>query len=169
MLYFCNKLESLIRILYIKIKLLYYKTKYGNRLTLGKHIRFRKGFRIYIDKNGKVEIGNNVFFNRDCTIDAFYKISIDDDNLFGENVKIYDHNHIFNNKEIKRGNNFFGKEIKIGKNNWFGSNVVILSGSVIGENNVLGTGNIINNNIANDSIARLSEDIYKIEKIRYKE
>lgn len=168
--FMCRKIESFIGIIYVYSKLLYYKIKYGKKVKFGKKIRFRKGFRLYIDKNGKVEIGNYVFFNKNCTVDSFYKITINDNNLFGENVKIYDHNHVFYDKNLRRGNHFFGQPINIGKNNWFGTNSVILSGSTIGENNVIGAGIIINKNIElkNDSIIKNKNNEYQIEKIKYK-
>ena len=64
MIYFCNKIESLVRLILIKIKLIYYKIKYGKRFKYGRKLRFRKGFRLFIDKNAYVNIGNNVFFNQ---------------------------------------------------------------------------------------------------------
>lgn len=42
-----------------------------------------------------VKIGDNVFFNNGTSIAAKEKIEIGDNCIFGENVKIYDHNHVF--------------------------------------------------------------------------
>ena len=39
-----------------------------------------------------VKIGDNVFFNNGTSIAAKEKIEIGDNCIFGENVKIYDHN-----------------------------------------------------------------------------
>lgn len=162
-----NKIESLIRVIIIKIKLIYYKAKYGSRLKIGKRIRFRKGFSLHISKDAKVEIGDNVFFNRRCTIDALKEISIGNHNLFGEDVKIYDHNHVFNNKNINRGNNFSSRPVIIGENNWIGSNVVILKKAKIGNNNVIGANTNISFEIDNDSIVKVNECKYVVEKIKY--
>lgn len=166
----CDKSEKIIEIIYVYIKLLYYKFKYGKRLRLGRKIRFRKGFRLYMDKNAKVEIGNNVFFNKNCTVDAFFGVTIKDNNLFGENVKIYDHNHIFYDKNLERRSNFTGERIIVGNNNWFGTNSMVLSGSTIGNNNVIGAGIIVKPkmNLENDNIIKLKSEIYKNEKIIYK-
>ena len=120
-----------------RIKLSFWKIVYGNRVSFGKNIKIRKRFNLYIGPNAKLAIGDNCFFNNDCSINCMDIIEIGKDNLFGENVKIYDHNHIFNDKTINRAKNFKTGEILIGNNNWFGSNVVILAKTVIEDNNVI--------------------------------
>lgn len=149
------------------ITILYYKLKYGKRFKCGKKISFRKRFQINITKNGKVVIGNNCFFNNDCSINAHNEIIIGEDNLFGENVKIYDHNHVFNDKSINMKRTFNDRKIVIGNNNWFGSNCVILSKANIESNNVFGANTIINQEIDSDNIIITNPSIIK-EKIKYK-
>ena len=89
------------------LKITYWKIRYGKRIRIGKKLHFRKRFNILIEKNGMLEIGDNCFFNNDCSINCISNIKIGDDNLFGENVRIYDHNHKFSNKEISQ-NEFIG-------------------------------------------------------------
>ena len=79
-------LKWIYRLLYLK------KFQFGARLT------FRDGFHLLIEKSGKVIIGNHVFFNNFCSINAMLSVTIGDDCIFGENVKIYDHNHCYQNK-----------------------------------------------------------------------
>ena len=81
-------------------KLSYYRMKYGSRLKVGKNVHFRKGFIINLAKEGKLSIGDGCFFNNYCSINCHDEIIIGKDNLFGEGVKIYDHNHVFNDKNI---------------------------------------------------------------------
>ena len=42
-----------------------------------------------------------MFFNNDCSITCLNKITIGANCLFGENVKLYDHNHKFRNENVK--------------------------------------------------------------------
>ena len=82
------------------------------------------------DYNGLISIGDNVFFNRDCSINSHKHIEIGDDCIFGENVKIYDHNHVFNRiNQLIRNQGYTNENVIIGKNCWIGSNVIILSRS----------------------------------------
>ena len=164
-----ENLEKLGTRIKIKTKLFYYKLKYGKRLDIGKKNKFRKRFKINIAKGGYLKIGNGNFWNDDCSINVRNKVFIGDKNLFGKNVNLYDHNHIFNSKEINKALNFNCEEIKIGNSNWFGTNVVILSKCSIQNNNVIGAGIVLNEDIASDIIVRLdTTKIMNIQKIRYK-
>lgn len=133
-------MEKVLSGLGMFLKKVYYKLKYGNRLKIGKGVHFRKGFLINISKNGKVEIGDGTFFNNYCAIHCHNKIRIGKDNLFGENVRIYDHNHVFNDKKVDIKTTYKDGEVTIGNRNWLGSNVLVLSRAHLGNNNVIGGG-----------------------------
>ena len=145
-------ISKVIRKTYIIIKRAYY-TFFCRNICIGKGLNFRRNFLINVSKNGKVEIGNNVFFNNEVTINAHSKVSIGDNCIFGENVKIYDHNHVFSdfNKPIYlQGYNC--REVKIGNGCWIGSNATILPGSNIGNNTIIGAGCVILGSIGSGMI-----------------
>lgn len=131
------------------------KILYGNKIKMGKSLNFRKRFNVLIDKSGKLIIGDYCFFNNDCSINCLGNIKIGDNCLFGENIKMYDHNHIFNdiNKNIKDQGYKIGSII-IGKNCWIASNVTILSNVIIGDNVVIGANCLIYKSIPSNSIIR---------------
>lgn len=164
------KFDSLLlhsRVFFIK---LYYKLKYGKRLSIGKRVIFRENFKIVIAKNGYVKIDDYCFFNTGCTIDCNKRIIIGKHNLFGENVKIYDHNHIFNDKSVDRGISFKNYEITIGNENWFGTGIVLLGGTFIGNNNVIGANTVLKGKFNDDTIIKNKETKnYEIVMIKYKE
>ena len=162
-----STVEKIFRYLRIIFKLMYYKVKYGRRLKVGKKVHFRKGFIINIAKNGKVEIGDGTFFNNYCAIHCHHEIKIGKDNLFGENVKIYDHNHVFNNKSKNIKTSYKDGTIEIGNRNWFGSNVLVLSKALVGNNNVIGGGVVVNSEIGSDLLIK-TENKLVTEKIKYK-
>jgi len=147
-------------------KKVFLKMLYMKKITFGKNLQFRKNFSVMISKNGMIKIGENCFFNNDCSISSFVGIEIGDNCLFGENVKVYDNNHKFslsfniNSQGYKLGN------IKIGNNVWVGSSVIILKGVTIGDNCVIGAGSVIDRNIPNNSLVVANRDvkIIRIEK-----
>ncbi|MCR5782070.1 MAG: acyltransferase [Clostridia bacterium] len=163
-----NVIEKSFRFIRIILILTYYKMKYGKRLQLGRGIHFRKGFTVNISKEGKVKIGNGCFFNNYCSINCHKEITIGDKNIFGENVKIYDHNHVFNREDVDMRYSFNSRAIAIGDNNWIGSDSVILSHARIGSNNVIGAGIVIDQEITSDNLVRRTNDkeITKIERTR---
>ena len=113
-----------------------YKIVYRSKIKFGKHVKFRRGFKLYIDKKGKVVIGDNTFFNSYCSIVCFNKVTIGKKNLFGSYVTIYDHNHVFNKKEFNIKELSVG-EVSIGDENWIATKVNICSNSKLGNRCVI--------------------------------
>lgn len=156
------KLEFILKICVIKIL-------YGNKVEAGKGLAFRKGFEINLATNqAKVIIGKNVFFNNYCSINCHKKIQIGDNCIFGESVKIYDHNHRF--RDINRpimSQGYSIKNVTIGTNCWIGSNVCILPGSHIGDNVIVGAGTIISGIIPDGVIVTANRELTIVQRGYY--
>ena len=43
---------------------------YRNKLKIGSRTTWRRNFSVLINKNGKIKIGKNCFFNNDCSLVA---------------------------------------------------------------------------------------------------
>ncbi len=147
---------------YIFLKLLY-----GSRLKVGKRVAWRRNFLLMIDSKAQVLIGNDCFFNNECTIDSIGKIIIESGTICGENVKMYDHNHRFKDRNslIKEQGYSIGI-IKIGKNCWIGSNVTILKDTHIGDNCVIGAGSVISGYIPSGTIVKNRSQYEYIDILR---
>lgn len=113
---------------------------------------------------GYIEIGDNCFFNNDCSINCNNKVIIGDGSLFGENVKIYDHNHRFKDVKPIKEQGFSNGTVMIGNHCWVGSNVVILKNTVINDNCVIGAGCVISGEIPKDTIVK-NNSSYQYKKI----
>ncbi len=171
-----------------EIKKLYFQKLYASQLKTVNNYSFEKNFNLVIDPDsevfimngvhfsdscciktingGKVSIGENTFFNIACSVTSFNNVKIGANCLFGENVKIYDHNHKFNNYKILiKDQGYSFAPVHIGNNVWIGSHVTILKGVTIGDNCVIGAGCVINKNIAPNSIVKLSQT-QNIESIK---
>lgn len=128
------------------------KMQYGSQIKLQK-FHFRDNFKVYIEDEGILEIGKNCFFNNGCSITARKKISIGNNCIFGENVKVYDHNHVYKDltKSVdKQG--FVSSDVVINDGCWIGSNVVILKGVHIGSHCVIGAGVVVHEDIPENSV-----------------
>lgn len=134
-----------------------YKLEYGNRVSFGSGFTFRKGFNLIVAKEGKCEIGVNCFSNNGCSINCLNHIEIGEGSIFGEGVRIYDHNHRFADfsKPIKEQGYSKGS-VKIGKHCWIGSNVVLLKGADIGDNCVIGAGCVVSDKVESGNLIKLS-------------
>ncbi|MFC0344683.1 acyltransferase [Epilithonimonas hispanica] len=141
-------------------KLILFKLIYGDKISFGRNVTFRKQFSLVIDgKNAKVNIGDNVFFNNFCTIAAMENITIGKNTIFGENVKIYDHNHLYKDINIPIKNQGYStSKIIIGENCWIASNVMILKGVTIGNHVVIGAGNTVYKDVPDNSVLLSKHD-----------
>mgnify|MGYP003303025663 CR=1 FL=1 len=109
-------------------------------------------------------IGDNCFFNNDCSLNAHKSIEIGTDCLFGENVKIYDHNHIFKDTRMRIAKQGYKVDnVVIGSNCWICSNVVILKGVKIGDNCIIGAGCIIKKDVPEGTIVKNESNINYIK------
>lgn len=101
--------------------------------------------------NSRILIGDNCYFNHNCSITSLDKITIGNNCMFGNNVIIVDHNHLIKADNIA-GDEFEKAEVKIGNNVWIGANTVILQGVEIGENSVVAAGAVVTENIGSKEI-----------------
>jgi acetyltransferase-like isoleucine patch superfamily enzyme len=139
----------------------------GFKITFGPHVRINKYCHILLFPKAVLNIGENVFFNNYCSINCLEVISIGENTMFGEGVKIYDHNHLYNyveNKLTVEKDQFKTAPVIIGKNCWIGSNVTILKGVIIGDNVIIGANNLIYKSVPDNSIIRLKA-AYSIEHL----
>ena len=137
------------------VKKFLYKILYRKKIEIAKNVTWRRDFSVMIEKNGKLQIGKGCFFNNRCTIGVNKSVIIENGSIFGENVKIYDHNHRFadTTKSIK-SQGYSNGMVHIGKHCWIGSNVCILKNADIGNNCVIGAGCVISEKIKDNTIVR---------------
>ena len=141
------------------VKKLAYKLIYGSKLKIGKGTTWRNEFHIAIE-GGKIDIGDNCFFNNGCSINSLEHIAIGEGTIFGSNSHVYDHNHKFRNQQQSiKDQGYSTGETKIGKHCWIGTNVVILKGVTIGDNVVIGAGCVVDCDIPANSIVKCSGNI----------
>jgi len=105
-------------------------------------------------------VGENCFFNNDCSLNALNSITIGSGCIFGENVRLYDHNHKFadSEKSIKE-QGYTVKPISIGNHCWFGGNVTVLQGVQIGDNCVIGANCLIYKNIESNTVVMCDQGL----------
>lgn len=135
------------------IKTFIYKIIYKKAFVMPLSSTYRTGFHLVIEDVGGVKIGKHCFFNNYCTLASRAGITIGDGSIFGENVKIYDHNHCYKDTSIPiKEQGYTSASIRIGKHCWIGSNVIILKGVTIGDNCVIGAGCTIYKDVPDNSV-----------------
>ncbi|MDP9077351.1 MAG: acyltransferase [Bacteroidota bacterium] len=126
-------------------------------IKIGPYVRFKKYCHILLIPKAELVIGRDVFFNNYCSINCLDKITIGDNTLFGEGVKLYDHNHSFGytgHELVVSKDQFETAPITIGKNCWIGSNVTVLKGVTIGDNVIIGANCLIYKSVAANTVVK---------------
>lgn len=131
------------------------------KFTIGNSASLRNFIHIFIQQNASLEIGQNFFMNNFCSINCLESISIGNNTLFGENVKLYDHNHLYETDPTFKvhPDKFKTAPIKIGSNCWLGSNVTVLKGVTIGDNCIIGAGCVIYKDVSPNTIIMNHQDL----------
>lgn len=120
--------------------------------------------------NATIEIGHNVFVNRNVIIACRKHISIGGDTVIGPNVIIYDHDHRFDtNGRVKENapNPYKESDVIIGKNVWLGAGAIILRGTKIGDNSIIAAGAVVKGQIPEGVLVRRDNNNI-IEKLESK-
>lgn len=104
-----------------------------------------------VPNEGKLIIGENVYFGRNVLIAARGTLKIGNDCMIAPNVMIYDHDHKVVQGTVQ-ATDFCVSPVTIGNNCWIGAGAIILRGSQIGDNAIIGAGSIIKGIIPNNSI-----------------
>ncbi len=146
------------------VKRILYCLVYNKKLSFGAKSTWRKGFSIMIGNEGRIHIGKNCFFNNYCSIASLGFIEIGDNSIFGENVKIYDHNHKFHKENTIDSQGYSVGSVRIGNDCWIGSGSIILKGAVIGDGCVIGAGVVVSETIPPYSILKNRGDFYEVSK-----
>ena len=147
-----------------KIKKAFYKAVFGRNLSFAKGMNFRDNFHIWMEPGAKISVGNS-FFNNDCSLCAREEIVIGDDCLFGENVRIYDNNHVFKYAGTPVSQQGFKAEkVTIGDNCWIGTGCILLKGARIGDNCVISAGQVVNFPVPAGTLVKLDGTLEEIRR-----
>jgi acetyltransferase-like isoleucine patch superfamily enzyme len=118
-----------------------------------------------MEPGAKITVGNS-FFNNGCSLCAREEIVIGDDCIFGENVKVYDNNHVFKYEGIPVSQQGFRAEkLTIGNNCWIGTGCILIKGARIGDNCVIAAGQIVNGVIPANTLMRPDGTLEAIERV----
>lgn len=138
-----------------------------SNIKISESVNCRNNCFIYVGNNAELIIEDNVFFNNNCSVNCLESITIGKNTMFGEGVKIYDHNHSYerNNGELNIALNQYTKgKITIGANSWIGSNVIVLKGVTIGDNVIVGANIVVHKSVPSNTILINKQSLETIEK-----
>jgi acetyltransferase-like isoleucine patch superfamily enzyme len=131
-------------------------------LDIGDEVRFRNYCHLLVYPGARLTIHKGVFLNNYCSVNCLGSIEIGENTLFGEGVKIYDHNHRYEQVDGRldvKKNEFKTGFVKIGRNSWIGSNTTILANVEIGDNVIVGANCLVYKSIPSNVIVKAGTDL----------
>lgn len=96
-------------------------------------------------EDAHLQIGENCFFNHNCSITCVKDIKIGSGCNFANNVVIVDHDHAVLSNGVEK--DLVSMPIIIGKYVWVGANVTILKGVTIGDGAVIAANSVVRNDV----------------------
>ena len=106
----------------------------------------------FCDFGCNLKLGNNVYFNTNCTVLDSAIVEVGDYTMIGSGVQICTPEHPLDAKERRKGLEK-ALPVKIGKDCWIGSGAIILSGVIIGDGTTIGAGSVVTKNIPSNCVA----------------
>lgn len=150
-----------------KYKGAYLRVSKGSFMRIGSGVKVGEDTMISTLNGGRLEIEDHVSIGRWNAIVCHKNIYIGRGTIFGPNVLVYDHDHVFNGTKGVEKKKFNTEPITIGKNCWIGANVVILKGTKIGDRCVVGAGCVLKGSYSDDSLI-IQERQTKVTQIERK-
>jgi acetyltransferase-like isoleucine patch superfamily enzyme len=109
----------------------------GSLLTIDGTILLMDEVMIHLRRGAIAEIGNGCVMNRFTSVVIHSRISIGDNVMMGENVKIYDNDHKIIGTQIQR-REFETSPVVIGDGCWLANHAIVMRGTQMGPNTALG-------------------------------
>ena len=106
----------------------------------------------YCDYGTNITLGDQVYFNFNCTILDVAAVTIGSRTLFGPGVQVYTATHPLDYQERATGLEY-AKPISIGADVWVGGGAIICPGVSIGDRAVIGAGSVVTKDIPADTLA----------------
>ena len=136
-------------------------TAKDSRCMIGKHLITMGPFYIKCLTDARLQIGNNCFFNHNCSITCAESIIIGEGCNIANNVVIVDHDHVVNRLGVDE--ELITKPIIIDDRVWIGANSTILKGVHIGQGAVIAANSVVNCDVpANAVVAGAPAKIIKM-------
>ena len=120
------------------------------KCRIGNFLMTAGPFYIKCTDKAEITIGDNCFFNHNCSLTAAENIVIGNQCMFANNFVVVYHDH--DRKDGKILKELVSAPVKIGNNVWCGANVTVLKGVTIGDGAVIAAGSVVNRDVAAYSV-----------------
>ena len=113
----------------------------GGVMELGHGAYIDDRCRLQVCRGARVSLGEGCYLNTNCRVVAAEDISVGEHTMFGPNVCVFDHDHVFDDEGVH--GDLISAPIAIGERCWLGANVLVTKGASIADRICVGGGVVV--------------------------
>ena len=119
-------------------------------ITIGHFLMSRGPLYLKSVNDGKLTVGEDVFFNHNCSITCAENVTIGNHCMFANNLVIVDHDHVVGAEGVT--GELIAKPVIIEDRVWCGANVTITKGVHIGAGAVIAAGAVVTRDVQENTV-----------------
>lgn len=124
--------------------------KGNGSITIRRFLMSRGPLYLKSVNDGKLTIGEDVFFNHNCSITCVENVTIGNHCMFANNLVIVDHDHVVDTEGVT--GELIAKPVIIEDHVWCGANVTITKGVRIGTGAVIAAGAVVTKDVPEKAV-----------------
>jgi acetyltransferase-like isoleucine patch superfamily enzyme len=117
---------------------------------LGEGVYLSRGCLLQVNVGARLQIADNVFLNENVRIVANESVFIGSNTLFGPNVCIYDHDHVFNEQGVSE--ELVSSPVVVGERCWVAANSLIVRGVSVADSVLIGGGSVVSRSLEESGV-----------------
>lgn len=122
----------------------------GGVMELGRGAYIDDYCRLQVCPGARMGIGDGCYLNTNCRMVAADGISVGEGTMFGPNVCVFDHDHVFDAEGVH--GELVSAPIAIGECCWLGANVLVTKGASIADRICVGGGVVVTRPLAEPGV-----------------
>lgn len=122
----------------------------GAVCEIGSGVYLSRGCLLQVNEGALLSVGSGVYLNENVRIIVQEKVIIGSETLFGPNVCVYDHDHVFDSEGVHA--ELRSAPVSIGERCWIGANALVTRGSTLSDRVCVGGGAVVVQSLDNPGV-----------------
>lgn len=122
----------------------------GGVLELGRGVYIDECCRLQVSTGAHMSLGEGCYLNTNCRVVAVEDVRIGDRTMFGPNVCVFDHDHVFDADGVH--GELVSASISIGLRCWLGANALVTKGVAIADRICVGGGVVVTRSLVEPGV-----------------
>lgn len=139
----------------------------GASLVVGSGVYLSPGCVIRVDDGATLVLENDVYMNEGCRVTVVEAARIGAGTLFGPNVQIYDHDHVFDWRGVR--SELLHAPVSIGRHCWLCADTVVTRGCTIADCSLVSASSVVTHDLPVEGALYVGSPARLIKKYKCRE